>query len=113
MKYALEFNIVCNDQTVLDWIKTNVPAKLDGKVWAQEYTLSEGIIFMGTDKYISGHIPFNSQIDRDSIRDAIKTKVQSSGVKAKILSGLINIHACNHDETGQVMACTSIPVWSK
>ena len=114
MKSALEINIICNDQTVLDWIKANIPAKLDNKVWAEEYTLSEGTIFMGVDKYISGHIPFNLQINRDNIRDAIKTKVQSSGVKVKILTGsYVNIHACNHDETGQVTACTSIPVWSK
>ena len=114
MKYALEFNIICNDQAVLDWIKANFPAKLDGKVWADGYDINEGVVFMGTDKCITGVIRFNGLADRDNIRDAIKTKVQSSDVKAKLLKGsYINIHACNHDEVGKVTACTSIPIWSK
>src|SRR3990170_562878 len=114
MKSALELNIICNDQVILDWIKANIPAKLDNTVWAEGYNISEGVVFMGTDKCITGIICFNSIVDRENIRDVIKTKVQSSGVKAKILTGsYIRIHSCNHDEVGLVIACTSIPVWSK
>ena len=111
MKHSLDFHILCNDDKILDAIETKLPVKLDGKVWASGYAMERGITFEGN-KFIAGNIRFNIEIDRQTVLNNVKDSITPT-IKAQILTGsYLAIHACNHDESG-VVACTSIPVWSK
>ena len=111
MKHSLDFHIVCNNDTILDGIETKLPAKLDGKVWADGYDFSRDVNMDGN-KFVSGFIRFNVEVDRQTILNQIKDSITPS-IKSQILTGsFLAWHTCNHDEAG-VVACVQTKIWSK
>ena len=111
MKHSLDFLIICNNDAILDGIETKLPAKLDGKVWADGYDLSRGVGMDGN-KFVSGCIRFNVEVDRETILNQIKNSITPT-IKSQILTGSwLAWHSCNHDEAG-VVSCTLTKIWSK
>lgn len=103
MVHGLEIFIVSEKQTLLDAIENKVPAKLDSRMWADGYTVTQGIMpnlpsedpVTAGKKFIRVRIAFNETADRQTIMDWMKTKAQ--GVKANILKGsYIAYHRCDH-----------------
>ena len=111
MKHSLDFHIVCNNDNILNGIEAKLPAKLDGKVWANGYDLSRSVGMDGN-KFVSGNIRFNVEVDRQTVLTQIKDSITPT-IQSQILSGSwLAWHSCNHDETG-VIACTQTKIWSK
>ncbi|MEK9207894.1 MAG: hypothetical protein AAB922_05395, partial [Patescibacteria group bacterium] len=108
---SLDFYIVCNNNVILNGIQTKLPAKLDGKVWADGYDFACGFDMSGN-KFVSGSIRFNVEVDRQTILNQIKDSITPT-IASQILTGSwLSWHSCNHDEAS-VIACTQTKIWSK
>lgn len=119
MVHNLEILIISESQTLLDAIEQKVPAKLDGRMWADEYTVVQGVFptlpsepsEIRGKKFVRVRIHFNETADRQAIMNWMKTKVQS--VLGKILKGSeITYHECDHKTRGDGCGPTKV-LWSK
>lgn len=110
MKHSLDAHIITNTTSILDWIESNVPSKLDSTVWANQYDIGRGIDIDGNN-YISLMIRFNNIPDRQVIMDKLQTKAQQ--VVGQLLTGsYLRLHTCDHD-LEQRTGCVETYIWRK
>ena len=119
MIYALEVFVVSENQAILDAIENKVPAKLDSRIWANEYRVKQGVSptlpsepsETAGKKFVRVRVRFNETADRLTILNWMKTKAQN--VQADILSGsYVAYHACDH-KTKEDGCNPSTILWSK
>lgn len=112
MIYSLDIRVVSNNQTILDAIENKVPAKLDNKMWAEEYEVTQGLNNDGN-KCIDIMVRFNEDAERQTILNWMKTKAQN--VQADILTGsYVAKHRCDHDlGNGRTGCGPKTIIWSK
>lgn len=108
--YSLDIHLITNNTTIINAVSAAVPAKLDARMWADEYTLGTGTNEDG-DNFINIMVRFNEDAERTTVWNWMKSKRDQ--VVGQLLTGsFIRLHTCYHDET-PVKGCVETNLWSK
>ncbi len=110
MKYSLDLHIITNKQDVIDALLTKIPAKLDARVWADEYEAAEGLNTEGN-RYVNAKVRFNEDAERTTVWNWMKNKKDEAN--EFILTGsFIRLHTCYHD-SNPPGKCIETNLWRK
>ena len=88
-------------------IKTNIQTQLVGKDIFETHSLASGLVSKTGKNVVYGDWRFNTQLDRDFIRNWIKDQIETHPqVKNWVKKARLSWHVCSHDDP-IVVDCTT------